>query len=495
MPRTAGAVNLLIPVNLKGIRWGFPRGFMETITNMNLTQQQIQGVVYLWITGMQAKGYTPDKIKEQRRTIEENPDSQACLGEALKRVLPATTQAAPAPVVPDDEEDDEDEVLDLGTGAPNSGDEKNAHTPQTHTQTNGHTSTQNVVTPPTTQPEEVVVPKQLTADGEHTIEVTTSKPRRAQARMNDITNEEFYHGMKRLIPPDPLAPVMHGVYINGDNPIIDRVYAQGERPLLFVGETATGKTEKAKDLAHQVGRRAVVVGHDAHFEVEDALGKVMPTGDPNHPFEFVDGFLTQAFEKGWTYIADEVNTPKAGVIMLYNQINNMEDLIVRTDAGVRIVQRHPDFRFIGTCNPPESYQGTNEMNLAQLRRFIKFRFDYPPKDKEMTILRSNYPNMKEEDIERIVDFANEIRAKKKQEPDTRYVVHLGTLLDICYLVSVIGVSLREAVDIAVLTEVSMVDQEEYDQVHIMVSSTFPYVDSDENGDPTHNSGISVFGGR
>lgn len=490
MSRIEGALNLLIPVNLNGVRWGFPRAYMDNLDALpNLTEKQRQAVIFLWLRGMQSRGYTPDKIKAIRRTIEDNNDSKLSLGEALKRVLavPATAPTVAAPPPPpvqqdDEEEDDESEAITLDDHPP---------------ATNGHTTTGTVVTPAPMAPastEEVIVPKRLTVDGEHTIEVTTSQPLRARERMQDITDEYYFHGMKRNIPKDPLTPVMHGVYINGDNPVIDRLFAQGERPLLFVGETATGKTEKAKHLAFETGLRAIVVGHDAHFEVEDALGKVMPTGDPNHPFEFVDGFLTQAFEKGWAYVADEVNTPKAGVIMLYNQINNMEDLIVRTDAGVRQVKRHPNFRFIGTCNPPESYQGTNEMNLAQLRRFIKFRFDYPTKDKEVTILKSNYPNMPDQYIDQIVDFANEIRAKKKQDPDTRYVAHLGTLLDICYLVSVIGVSLREAVDIAVMTEVGMVDQEEADQVGIMVNSSFPYIESEEGTDPSE-SGISVFGGR
>lgn len=205
------------------------------------------------------------------------------------------------------------------------------------------------------------------------------------------TDEHYFHGLLRKHPADADRPRMHGTFVDGDPGLVfmARRFAVGRRPLAFVGPAGCGKTEFAKYLAFESGLRAHIQSHDAHMEVEDVIGKwdIGANGVP----VFTDGPLTDYVANGGVYIADEETTVRAGVGMVYQEVKNGGDLSVRTAAGIRVVERNPNFRFIGTFNPWTSYVGSNEMNLAQIERSYVSQWKYADKAKEKKILEANFP--------------------------------------------------------------------------------------------------------
>jgi MoxR-like ATPase len=287
------------------------------------------------------------------------------------------------------------------------------------------------------------------------------------------TDKDHFFGLERMVPPHVLSPKLKFKYIDGSDEMAERarIFAAGEIPLLFVGEAGVGKTAEVYHYGEELGWGVIRMGHDAHTEVEDILGKMVKRADGSIGYEY--GPLARAVRDGLIYLADEINALKAGPLMVYQMINEAGADLVLTNNNGEVIPRHKNFRWVGTMNPT-SYAGTNELNLAQLGRPYVFNVDYPDEAKEAKILASNFPTLDKNVIKNLVRFASEVRARKKKDPENIvYSVSTRDLVKISKLITEMEFSVKRAVEICVINTVANLgDKAETDAVTALVGTRF-----------------------
>jgi MoxR-like ATPase len=469
MPRPAGSLNLLQPIAVNGKVVKFPRAFLEALQKNNLTGKTVTKVIAKWHQEMAAAGMDDTYIHANRATIAQDGRVLAILKSSLTAVV---TPQATSPVV-DDEEDDE-EVLDLEAEDGNgTHDLTNLTDDELEDLENDEQFGSGAATQTIGLTQAVVAP-------------FTQEQEDAKALSEFRTDDTYFYGVRRQIPKSPLTPVLEAIYVNGVQDIAKvlaaRAFATEAVPVMLKGEAGSGKSMTGKYWAYEMGLPFYQCNFDAHVEIDDLVGKYVP--GPDGKMQFVDGPVTLALENGGVLALEELNMAKSAVVAFLREVLATKRLMVRTDAGNRVVVAKPGFRVVATQNPKD-YAGTNEQSLAELDRFLMVDWEYPSAEREVDILKTNFPKIPVKLLRHLVDFANETRAIKANKPDTtRYVCSLRTLVKICKLITTCGATLRQAVDLCVLTVVKDIDpEEEYKAIKALVDGRFTTDASDmEHGD-------------
>lgn len=436
MPRTAGAINHLQRIRIGGNIILFPTAFLEKLQSAGYKGNIIVPVIKAWAEDMDASGYPQSRVHAERVTIADEPQAKSSFAMALASV---TNPGSGTTSVP--EEDDENDVLDFSD----------------------ETTTVSVAEPAT---QEIV---------DNAVVDMTPEERDAYAKKNFITDDNYFYGMPRANPPHKYVASLRHTYVNGDTtgPMVRALkeFAFGRFPLMLVGEAGSGKSEFSKYCSVQTGRPFYMISFDQYTEYEDCFGKFVPNGQGGYVWE--DGPATLAAENGGILALEEYDMAKQAVLAMFRELLTGNKLVIRSAAGYRVIIPDPMFRIIATRNG-RLYAGTNELSLAELDRFHKVKWDYPTPDKEAQILESAVPGMPQKYIDMLIEFANETRAKKKNDPEfIRYVCSTRTLIKVCSSVVELGATLREAVDDHILAVVEDVDSEEFKYIEALVNARFP----------------------
>ncbi|GAL23058.1 putative porphyrin biosynthetic protein [Vibrio maritimus] len=132
---------------------------------------------------------------------------------------------------------------------------------------------------------------------------------------------------------------------------------------------------------------------------------------------------------GWVYLADEYDMGHPQSMMVYQPVLEGKALIIKeapADSEWRMIQPHPNFRFVATGNTNMAadetgiYQGTNIQNGANAERFgVVEQIPFMPKKQETQVV-SAQGGISTDDAQRLVDFAAKVRdaydAKKIRTP-------------------------------------------------------------------------------
>lgn len=185
-------------------------------------------------------------------------------------------------------------------------------------------------------------------------------------------------------------------------------------PTYLWGHSGTGKTSIFRQIAARTRRPMFRVQHTANMEEEHVVGG-WRLRDGKTIFEL--GPLPLAMKFGWLYIADEYDFGRPEVTSLYQAVLEGEPLVIKeADTANRVIRPHPNFRIVATGNTngqgDESglYQGTSLQNAANYERFgIVEQMPYMDKKLEARLV-SQQASIPLKDAERLVDFANRIRA-------------------------------------------------------------------------------------
>lgn len=182
---------------------------------------------------------------------------------------------------------------------------------------------------------------------------------------------------------------------------------------LLQGETGVGKDFAVKYICYMTNRPMVRVNFGEGILYEDLVGGFSPA-EGEDDFAFKPGLLYQAFTHGYVFVADEVNAAGPEATMPLHGVTEDEgsrELDVRETGEV--LKPHPEFKFVGTMNPP-TYGGTKELNDAFRSRFFVIDIDYLPKDGEKRLLYETTPfdNQRTSDqkaVENITSVAESLR--------------------------------------------------------------------------------------
>lgn len=194
-------------------------------------------------------------------------------------------------------------------------------------------------------------------------------------------------------------------------------------PAYIYGHSGVGKSTIFEQICGHTRRRMIRVQHTVNTEESHIVGQwtVRKFKDPKTE-EFINemafelGPLPLAMKNGWTYLADEYDRGYPSVLSVYQAVLEGKALFIKeADAENRIIEPHPDFRFVATGNTNGSgdetglYQATVVQDAATFERFgVVERMTYMSKRQEMEIVKSQ-AGVIERDAERIIDFCQSVR--------------------------------------------------------------------------------------
>ena len=136
--------------------------------------------------------------------------------------------------------------------------------------------------------------------------------------------------------------------------------ARAESVLIF-GPSGSGKTTVAIEYANNKGIPYILQQGHAQLTVDDLLGYKSITDGTYFP-----SLLRDAVENGKIFIIDEVDACNPNTLLALNSLKNK-----KFQFADKLVDIHPDFRFISTANTleySEVYNGRSKLDKATLAR-------------------------------------------------------------------------------------------------------------------------------
>lgn len=194
-------------------------------------------------------------------------------------------------------------------------------------------------------------------------------------------------------------------------------------PTYLYGHAGVGKSTIWEQLCARTNRRMIRVPHTGQTEEAQIVGqwtvkkhKDETSGNIVSETVFELGPLPLAMINGWVYLADEYDRAYPHVLSVYQAVLEGKSLLIKeADEENRIIEPHPDFRFVATGNSNGSgdesglYQATVIQDAATFERFgIVQRIDYMPQKQEAAIVRAQ-ARVSQDDADAIIEFCKSIR--------------------------------------------------------------------------------------
>lgn len=233
-------------------------------------------------------------------------------------------------------------------------------------------------------------------------------------------------------------------------------------PTYLYGHAGTGKTTIVEQVCHHTRRPMLRVQHTANMIEEDLTGRWIAV---NGSTRYIPGPLTSALKHGWVLLVDEYDFAVPEVLSVYQPVLEGKPLVIKdADEEHRIVRPHPNFRIIATGNTNGSgddtglYPGRPIQDAANFSRFgITYEIEYMPRDREIKLVQGQSQSPVD-DVEKLVDFANEIRAGFRAGRGPGRTIGPRELI-FAAKISALYADLRLGVAIAITNRWSQVDRE------------------------------------
>lgn len=198
--------------------------------------------------------------------------------------------------------------------------------------------------------------------------------------------------------------------------------------LMMEGPKGCGKTIAVKELCYQVQTPMFRLTCSDGLTTDDLIGYMTSDGERTI---FVDGMVTMAVRHGGILFCDEFNFARASVLGVLHQVMDSGKLVIPMTG--EILTAHDDFRVMAAINPPEDYEGTNEMNQATVDRYgVSLPFNYLNKEREITCIMQQSGNPNRTLARQLVDFANDLR-RMKADQTIQTDTSTRTLIDVMEL--------------------------------------------------------------
>lgn len=183
----------------------------------------------------------------------------------------------------------------------------------------------------------------------------------------------------------------------------------------LVGKPGVGKTTLAYHAGKHLSRPVYLFQATMDTRPEDLI--ITPVISDAGKIKYMASSVVSAMIKGGIAIIDEGNRMSekswASLAPLLDSRRYVESIV----AGIKI-KAHPDFRLCTTMNDDASTFELPEYIHSRLQPQI--HIDFPERDEELLILKSNLPFADEEILEYVVDFL-----QTAHDADERYSVRDG----------------------------------------------------------------------
>lgn len=163
--------------------------------------------------------------------------------------------------------------------------------------------------------------------------------------------------------------ITHDKLINREVDILKQIEVALDHPLniaraesvLIYGPSGSGKTTVAIEYANNKGIPYILQQGHAQLTVDDLLGYKSITDGTYFP-----SLLRDAVENGKIFIIDEIDACNPNTLLALNSLKNK-----KFQFADKLIDIHPDFRFISTANTLEYsdvYNGRSKLDKATLAR-------------------------------------------------------------------------------------------------------------------------------
>ena len=175
--------------------------------------------------------------------------------------------------------------------------------------------------------------------------------------------------------------------------------------VLITGEAGTGKNQLIYELASELNQKVIRVNCSGDMRTSSLLGR--PNPDKAGQIIWQDGPITEAVKTGCWLILDEINSLDSDILFALHEL--AESGIARRltiSNNSETIIAHPDFRILGTMNPP-GYIGVKPLNQAWLDRFqVTMSIEYCP---EIDLAIIAKMGLEPEISQALVNLVNRIR--------------------------------------------------------------------------------------
>ena len=157
--------------------------------------------------------------------------------------------------------------------------------------------------------------------------------------------------------------------------------------LLLVGDAGVGKNALIYYINKIRGLPTIRFSFNQDTLPEDLSGsfRVLPNG-----FQWNNGPLTEALEKGYTFVADEMNLASPEILKRFISVFDRRRLALLEKDGSEVVA-NDRFSFVATQNPARGFEGRKNLPESIARHFTTIYLDHYPAHEEKEILRGLYP--------------------------------------------------------------------------------------------------------
>jgi len=164
-------------------------------------------------------------------------------------------------------------------------------------------------------------------------------------------------------------------------------------PMMFIGESGTGKTYLAKYLAKSMGIGFRSMNCNEQMGMDALVGIPAPVNSEQGVYlKWVDGMLTEAIRNGYIFLMEEATRApdelRSACYSVTDQVGRSWSIPQAsgiTDADVPV---HEDFWFIMTANPPGGAYTTFQLDPAMVSRLaVQFRINQPLADERVVLSR------------------------------------------------------------------------------------------------------------
>ncbi len=204
-----------------------------------------------------------------------------------------------------------------------------------------------------------------------------------------------------------------------DTEIVTEAMSDHDFATLLEGETGVGKGVLIKYICMKTNRPLIPVNFDEGITFDQLVGHYGPKDDGG--FEWKKGFLQHAVEKGYVFLADELNAAPGDITMaLHGLTEDKSNRRLDLREKGEILRPHDQFIFVGTMNPAHAgYAGAKNLNDAFQTRFYTIQIDYMnPKAEVQHILEKSGNHISDTEARRLVDLAGNLRGMYPKEIST-----------------------------------------------------------------------------
>lgn len=246
-------------------------------------------------------------------------------------------------------------------------------------------------------------------------------------------------------------------------------------PVLLKGPTGCGKTRFVEYMSWRLHDRVeagggedegvplITVACHEDLTASDLIGRYLLEGENTR---WIDGPITRAVKVGAICYLDEIVEARKDTTVLIHPLTDYRRLLPIEKRG-ELLEAADGFLLVLSYNP--GYQSAlKDLKHSTRQRFIAIEFDYPPREQEAEIVRTE-AGCSAEDAAELAKLAEKVRNLKEhglaEGVSTRLLIYAGKLI-------AQGISPRSACQTAVVWALTD-DVEVQRSIEEVVSSIFP----------------------